>query len=90
MRSTLGVCIATLTARLEPLGASIHDPSDRDPLDEVAGDAPATTVVDLGGAGVGVPGQVLDVFERHVLAEQVRDYQDAKRVGREDLPWDKG
>ena len=43
--------------------------SDRDPLDEVAGDAPPAPVVDLGGAGVGVPGQVLDVLERHVLAE---------------------
>ena len=35
-------------------------PSYGDPLDEVAGDAPLAPVVDLGGAGLGVPGQVVD------------------------------
>ena len=59
--------------------------SHGDPLDQIAGDAPATPVVDLGGAGVGVAGQVLDILKRHVLAEQVRDHQDAEGVGREDL-----
>ena len=34
---------------------------------------------------MGVTGQVLDVLERNVLAEQIRDHQDAERVGREDL-----
>ena len=34
---------------------------------------------------MGVPGQVLDVLERHVLGKQIRDHQDAKRVGRKDL-----
>ena len=60
-------------------------PSDGDPLDDVARDAAAAPVVDLGGAGVGVPGQVLDVLQRHVLAQQIRDHQDAEGVGREDL-----
>ena len=59
--------------------------SHRDPLDGVAGDAPAPPVVDLGGPRVGVPGQVLDVLQRYVLAQQVRDHQDPERVGREDL-----
>ena len=59
--------------------------SDGDPLDDVAGDAPAAAVVDLRGAGVGVSGRVLDFLERHVLAEQVRDHQDPERVGGEDL-----
>ena len=59
--------------------------SNGDPLDEVAGDAPAPTVVDLGGAGVGVAGQVLDVLQRHILSEQVRDRHVPELVQREDL-----
>ena len=64
---------------------SPHYDLDGDPLDQVAGDAPPPPVVDLGGAGVGVTGQVLDVLQRHVLAQQIRDHQDPERVGREDL-----
>ncbi len=55
------------------------------PFHQIAGDAAAAPVVDLGSAGVGVTGQVLDVLKRHVLGKQVRDHQDPERVGREDL-----
>ena len=34
---------------------------------------------------MGVTGQVLDVLQRHVLAQQIPDHQDAERVGRENL-----
>ena len=34
---------------------------------------------------MGVAGQVLDVLQRHILAQQVRDHQDAERVRREKL-----
>ena len=46
---------------------------------------PRAPVVDPGGAGMGVAGQILDVLQRHVLTQQVRDHQDPERVGREDL-----
>ena len=59
--------------------------SHGNPLDDFAGDTPPAPVVDLRGAGVGVPGQVLDIFERHILAEQVRDHQDAERMRQENL-----
>ena len=38
-------------------------------------------VGDLGGAGVGVTGHVLDVLKRNVLTEHVRDHRDAKQLG---------
>ena len=59
--------------------------SHRDALDDVAGDPLLSPVVDLGGLGVSVAGQVLDVLERHVLGEQVGDHQDAEAVGAEDV-----
>ena len=31
-----------------------------------------------------VLGQVLDILKRHVLGKQIRDYQDAKRMGRDE------
>lgn len=34
-----------------------------DALDDVSGDAPASAVVELGGGRVGVPDQVLDLFD---------------------------
>ena len=37
--------------------------SDGDPLYQVAGDTPVPPVVELGGAGVGVADQVLDIFD---------------------------
>ena len=44
-------------------------------LDDVAADAPEPAIVDLSSAGVGVPGQVLDVLERRVLGKEIRDHQ---------------
>ena len=41
--------------------------SHGNPLHDIAGDAPA--VVDLGGPGVGMAGQVLHVLKGHVLGE---------------------
>ena len=40
-------------------------------VDDVSGETLAVQVVDLGRAGIGVPGQVLDGVERHVLAVQI-------------------
>ena len=59
--------------------------SDEGPLGVVAGNASPTPGVDLRGARMGMAGQVLDVLERHVLGQQVRDHQDAERVRRENL-----
>ena len=42
-------------------------PSNRDPLDDVAGDFFIAAVVEAGGTRVGVAGQALDVFEGHAL-----------------------
>ena len=42
-------------------------------------------VVALRGVGVGMPGQIINIFERHILAEQVHDYQDAERMRQENL-----
>ena len=41
------------------------------------------TVVEAGGAGGGVAGEVLDFFEQHTLGEQVGDDGDAEGVRRE-------
>lgn len=49
---------------------------DRNPLDDVAGDAFVFTVVEAGGAGFGVAGEELDVLDRHALSEQVGDEGD--------------
>ena len=57
--------------------------SHGNPLHNIAGDAPPP-VIDLGGSGVGVAGQVLHVLKRHVLGEQVGDDQDAEAVRAED------
>jgi hypothetical protein len=38
--------------------------SDRDPLDDIARDAPAATVVNLGGPRVRMAGEALHVFQR--------------------------
>jgi hypothetical protein len=45
--------------------------SDRNPLHDIAGHAPAPAIVNLGGPGVGVAGEVLNVLPRHVLIEQI-------------------
>ena len=41
----------------------VPEVSHGNPLHNVAGDAPLSAVIDLGGPGVGVAGQVLHVFE---------------------------
>ena len=57
--------------------------SDRDPLDDVARHSPPPAVVELGRLRVRVSGQVLDVFERDVLLEQVGHDEHTERVGAE-------
>ena len=54
-----------------------------DPLDDAAGDAPAPAVIELGGGGVGVPDQVLDLLDGDVLGEQGGDDHDAEGVRRQ-------
>ena len=49
--------------------------SHGDPLHDIPSDAPSPSVIDLGGPGVGVTGQVL-----HVLGGQVCDDQDPEAV----------
>ena len=61
------------------------DCSHGDTLDDVAGNAFLSPVVELGRLGVGVAGQVLDVLEGHVLGKQVGHDEDAKAVGAEDM-----
>jgi hypothetical protein len=45
--------------------------SDRDPLHDVPSDLPPPPIVDPRGPRVGVAGQVLDVFKRDVLLQEV-------------------
>jgi hypothetical protein len=54
--------------------------SNRNPLDDIARDAPAPAIVNLGGPGVGVAGEVLHVFQRHVLIEQIRYNRDPEAM----------
>ena len=55
------------------------------PLHNIAGDAPPPPVIDLGGPGVGVAGQVLHVLQGHVLGEQIGDHQDPEAVGAKNI-----
>ena len=57
--------------------------SDRDALDDIAGDLFVSPVVEAGGAGVGVAGEALHFIERDALGEQVGDDGDPERVRRE-------
>jgi hypothetical protein len=40
---------------------------DRDPLDDVAGDLAPPPIIETGRPGIGMPSQVLDVFQSRVL-----------------------
>lgn len=57
--------------------------SDRYPLHNLTGDLLVPPVVELGGTGVSVAGEALDVFKRDALCEQVGDDGDAEGVRRE-------
>ena len=54
--------------------------SNRNPLDDIARHAPAPAIVNLGGPGVGMAGEVLHVFQRHVLIEQIGHNRDPEAV----------
>ena len=54
---------------------------DRDPLDDVSGDSFLATVVEAGGARIGMAGEVLNVFQRDALGKHVSDRRDAEGVG---------
>lgn len=56
--------------------------SNRDPLHEIPRHLPMSTVVESRRAGVGVAGEVLHVFERGAVLEEVRDHRDTERMGR--------
>lgn len=83
---TLVVTVATIVnvaiAGLA-LSGGLGGISEGDALDDAAVDPPATPVVELGGGGVGVPDQVLDLLDGDVLVEQGGDDHDAKRVRRQ-------
>ena len=74
----VNVVIASLT-----LADGLGGGSEGDALDDAAVDAPAPAVIELGGGGVGVPDQVLDLLDGDVLVEQGGDDHDAKRVRRQ-------
>jgi hypothetical protein len=57
--------------------------SNRDPLHEVAHDLLLATVIEAGCAGVGVAGQMLHVFKRRAVLEQVRDDGHAEGLRRQ-------
>ncbi len=59
--------------------------SNRNPLHDIARDAPAPAIVNLGGPGVGVAGEVLHVLQRDVLIEQVGHHRDPEAVRREEV-----
>ena len=56
---------------------------DRNSLDDIPRDLAPASIVNARGGGAGMPGQVLHVFERHVLIEQIGDHGDAEAVRRE-------
>ena len=62
-------------------GLSLH----RDALDDIAGDPPASAVIELGRLGIGVPSQVLHVLHGHVLAQQIGDHHHPETVRGNDL-----
>lgn len=57
--------------------------SNRNPLDDVPGHLFLPAVVKPCRPRVGMAGQVLHVFQRHALGQQVRDRRHAERVGRQ-------
>ena len=54
--------------------------SHGNPLHDIPADFFLPSIIEAGGAGVGMTGQVLYVFARHVLFEQVGDRGDAEGV----------
>ena len=56
--------------------------SDRNPLDDIPSYPPLATVVEPRGTWVGVAGQVLHVFQRYTLGEQVGDRGSSERMRR--------
>ena len=54
----------------------------RDPFDDVAGDAALAPVIQSRRSWIGVTRQVLHVFQRNALLQQVSDGRHTKRMGR--------
>jgi len=77
-----------LTIHRHVTGAGLYlpdpNPSHGNPLHNIPRNPLPPPVIDLGGLGVGVAGQILHVLKRHVLREQVGDDQDAEAVRAED------
>jgi hypothetical protein len=57
--------------------------SDRDPLDNIPGHRLVPAIIKSCCSWVGVTGEVLHVFERDALCEQIGDRCDSKRVRRQ-------
>ena len=55
--------------------------SNRNTLDDVAGDFPVAPVVEARGPRIGMAGEALHVFEGHALFEQVGDCGYPERMG---------
>ena len=68
-----------------PVALRSEASSDRDPFDDVSGDLAVAAVVETGGSGIGVAGEVLHVFQWDSLAEEVGDRGDSERVRRKPL-----
>lgn len=80
-----GSSSAGVLGGVRPLALALGCSSDGDAFDEVAGDAAAATVVDLRGRGVGMAREILDLFNRHALTQEIGDYHDPETVRRDDL-----
>src|ERR1017187_2760346 len=65
------------TWRAGHLSVQLH----RNPLHDIPADLALAPVVEIGGARIGVPGQVLHVLARDVLLQQIGDGRDAEGVG---------
>jgi hypothetical protein len=59
--------------------------SNRNPLDNIPGHAPPPASVNLRGPRVRVPGEVLNVFEGHVLIEKIGHDRDPETVRGEEV-----
>lgn len=56
----------------------VSQSSNRDAFDNVAGDLPSSAVVEPCSPGIGMADELLDVFQRNSLSQQVRDCRHAE------------
>lgn len=72
---------ASLRAEAADLSSSIRRDLNGNPLDDISRDLFLSPIVESGRAGIGVAEQILHVFQRHALLQQIGRRATAKRMG---------